>query len=480
MVRQGPSGVPELLFVRRPDSMRFLGGFHAFIGGALDPGDSSDESISAANLAPDAAAERLGDAAGGLSAIGFFLCAVRELFEEVGVLLTSDETEVDTREFEEARRQLLQDRVSIGEVATRLGVTLGTDKLKFHSRWVAPRALPIRFDVRVFLTLDSGNLDPDPREVDRVQWMSAPTALALAEAGEILMAPPTVATVSALMPYQTVDELLKGERVITAPKIEVHSPIVRRIVAPNASIMTGPGTNSWIVGTKEVIVIDPGSMEPEHVESLANAGEVRTVLLTHHHPDHISGALELAEMTGAELASSSVFFSRSAMAGRGLEEGDLITVPGATLEVIETPGHASGHISLFLREEQALFTGDLILGEGTPVISPPDGDLIQYMESLEKVIALDPARLYPGHFDPRDDAREWMAWYKAHRLERESEILIALEKRTTIPEIVAVVYEGYPEALHPMAERTVLAHLLKLVKEGRAEQEGENFKIPQR
>jgi glyoxylase-like metal-dependent hydrolase (beta-lactamase superfamily II)/8-oxo-dGTP pyrophosphatase MutT (NUDIX family) len=479
MVRQGPRGVPELLFVRRPDSMRFLGGFHAFIGGALDEGDSSQESISAADLAPDKATEILGDAAGGLPAIGFFICAVRELFEEVGVLLTSDGSQFDASEFEEARRELLQDRVSIGEVASRLGVTLGTDKLRFHSRWVAPKALPIRFDVRVFLTLDSGNLDPDPREVDRVQWMSAPMALALAEAGEILMAPPTVATVSALMPYQSVDELLKGERAITAPKIEVHSPLVRRIVAPNASIMTGPGTNSWIVGTKDVIVIDPGSMEPEHVEGLANSGDVRTVLLTHHHPDHISGALELAEMTGAELASSSMFFSRSAMSGRGLEEGDLITVPGATLEVFDTPGHAFGHISLLLREEQALFTGDLILGEGTPVISPPDGDLIQYMESLDKMIDLEPARLYPGHFDPRDDAREWMAWYKAHRLERESEILRVLEKRSSIPEIVEIVYAGYPEALHPIAERTVLAHLLKLVNESRAVQEGDDFKIPQ-
>ncbi len=479
LARARTSGDPELLFVRRPEAMRFLGGFHAFPGGALDPGDLAAEAFAASALSPGDAESIMGEAAGDQPALGFFICALRELFEEVGILLVSGDIGASRSSIDSARRDLLEDRATIGEVAKVLDVTLATDSLRFLARWVAPEVLPIRFDVRVFVAAAVGEPDPDPGEVDRIDWLSASEALALTEAGGVVMAPPTVSTVYSLTGFSSVEEMVQGTRREHFPTVERHSPLVRRIVAPNPSIMTGPGTNTWIVGDGEVIVIDPGSMEPDHLDVIASCGKVTMVVITHHHVDHVSGVLELAQMTGVPIAASPSFFQRTAMEGKSLVEGDVIGVPAAQVRVLETPGHASGHLSFWLESERALFSGDLVLGEGTTVISPPDGDLVQYMKSLEKVLALDPARIYPGHFGPRVDAVEWITFYRDHRIQREDQILASLgESELSAAGIVERVYSGYPTELHPIAERTVLAHLAKLAGEGRVVETGGTYRIP--
>lgn len=462
--------------MRRPETMRFLGGFHAFPGGALDPSDHSNEAEAVSVLSREAAAAQLGGDAGEYPAFGFFVCALRELFEEIGILLATgsgEAREIDPAELGRARRRLLRGEDTLPRIASSLGIRLATHRLRYLSRWIAPEALPVRFDLRVFAAEAAGEPDPDPREVEAVEWHTPGGILARAEAGTVWLAPPTVATINLVASFPTVEALLSGaaER-RDAGAIERHSPLVGRIVAPNASLMTGPGTNTYLVGTDEIVVVDPGSMEPGHLRTIASAGRVAAVVITHSHSDHLSGALDLAEATGAVLAASHRFWDRAALrsSGRHLAEGDTVEVSGAVLTVLETPGHASDHISLWLPSERALFSGDLILGEGTSVISPPDGDLVAYLESLRKVAALHPERLYPGHFAPREDAGEWIAWYLAHRLEREEQILDALAAGTrSIPEIVAEAYRGYPSELHPIAERSVLAHLIKLEGEGRVE-----------
>lgn len=472
LVRPSEAG-PELLFVLRPGSMRIFAGFHAFPGGALEPGDYSDLAAEISALTPEEAEQQMPTDAADLPAFGFFVCALREVFEEVGILYADDgekPADLPASELRRARARLLEDESPFPEIVKSLGLRLATHRLRFHSRWTAPEALPVRFDARFFVAPARGEPDPYPAEVAAVDWKTPSQILALAEAGAVMLAPPTAATIGSLVRYPSSEALLDGgrsETQMSAP-IERHSRLVRRLVAPNASLMTGPGTNTYIVGEGRVIVIDPGSMEPSHIDALVSAGKIATIVVTHGHADHFSGALELAQKTGAELAASPKFMrTGSAQAyRRRLSEGEFVEAGGARLLVMETPGHASDHICLWLEQEKALFSGDLVLGEGTTVISPPDGDLVEYLASLEKVAALEVERLYPGHFTPRDDAREWISWYVAHRKEREGQILAALGRgATTIPEIVELVYSTYPTALHPIAERSVLAHLLKLQSE---------------
>lgn len=477
LVRDGNSG-PELLFVKRPESMRFLGGFHAFPGGALDPDDFGPRARELSSLSAESAAEAMGDDAGEYPALGFYVCALRELFEEVGILLTDDTTNGDLRS---ARAELLNGGTPFSEIVERLGVTLGTHLLRYHTRWTAPEALPIRFDVRVFIAAARGEPDPDPREVAAIDWMSPTNALARSEIGTMLMAPPTVATISSVAGFGSAKEMVSGHRAETHQREpEVLSQAVRRLVAPNASVMTGPGSNTYLVGRDRTIVIDPASMDRQHLHAIADAGKVFAIVVTHHHPDHASGSLDLAEMTGAKVMGSRKLIERFLMdeSWVPLDDGSVIEADDVSLEIIETPGHASDHICLWLASERALFSGDLILGEGTTVISPPDGNLSDYLQSLERVAALYPDRIYPGHFGHRDDASSWIDWYLNHRREREQQILAVLEGgAVSVPEIVEVVYRDYPANLHPVAERSVLAHLEKLIDENRVIEAGSKFRL---
>jgi glyoxylase-like metal-dependent hydrolase (beta-lactamase superfamily II)/8-oxo-dGTP pyrophosphatase MutT (NUDIX family) len=469
------------MFVRRPQTMRAFGGFHAFPGGVVDPDDYTDAAFDRSILSSEKSAAMLGDAAGELPALGFAVCALRELFEETGILYghrDGRDVVLWGEEVAEARKMLLSGVTMFPELLEELGLHLATHRLAFLARWIAPEALPIRFDVRVFLIEAEGEPLPEPSEVERIDWLTPSRALALAEGGEVQLAPPTVATVGVLSKYNTVGAMLKVDGTQASSNyMERHSPTVRRIVAPNSTVMTGPGTNTYLVGDGEVIVIDPGTIEGLHLYSITSAATVRQIIVTHGHPDHISGALELAQSAGADLAASPKLLERLPGA-RVIGQGDSIEAGGVRLDVIETPGHASDHICLWFEAEKALFSGDLILGEGTTVISPPDGNLSDYLASLQKVAALGAQRIYPGHFPPRDDAQAWIDYYVAHRREREEQILAALaDGKKTPAEIVAVVYESYPPALHPIAERSVTAHLEKLIQEGRVEEAREGFQL---
>jgi glyoxylase-like metal-dependent hydrolase (beta-lactamase superfamily II) len=252
------------------------------------------------------------------------------------------------------------------------------------------------------------------------------------------------------------------------PAVTTCSPRVRRVRAPNASPMTGSGTNTYLVGRSVLTVIDPGPDDARHVAAvLAAAGgsAVRWILVTHRHSDHAPAAAALARATGAAvlaLAGSSVPHDRD------LRDGDRVAGPDYTLTVLHTPGHASDHLCALLEEERALFAGDLVAQGSTVVIAPPDGDMAAYLRSLHRVRALDLTRLYPGHGEPVDAPRALLDEYLAHRLMREQQILAALQDGPRrVEELVAAIYTDVPEALRPVAARSVLAHLLKLRAEGR-------------
>lgn len=259
-------------------------------------------------------------------------------------------------------------------------------------------------------------------------------------------------------------------------KIARLTPLVRRITAPNPSVMTGPGTNCFLVGNEQVAVIDPGIDDPEHQERIAaaGAGKIRWILATHAHPDHSPGARYLKELTGAELLGfpeqQKVVRDATFVPDRAVTDGDLLRSEEFTLRCLHTPGHASDHLCFLLEEEKLLFAGDHVMDAVTVVIMPPDGDMKHYLESLRRLLGEDIRAVAPAHGRVNPDPRGLFQYVIDHRLERESKIVAAMRKlgSATIPEIVRVVYTDVPEFLHPMAENSVFAHLLKLGAEGRA------------
>jgi glyoxylase-like metal-dependent hydrolase (beta-lactamase superfamily II) len=264
---------------------------------------------------------------------------------------------------------------------------------------------------------------------------------------------------------------------------DAWSARVVRVLAPNPSPMTLEGTNTFVVaepGAAGVVVIDPGPADDGHAARVLAAcvgRRVELVLLTHGHPDHAEGAAALAAAAGAPLAAVD-----PALAGSGapdLAAGVTVEAGGVRLACVPTPGHSGDHVAFVLAAERAAFSGDHVLGRGSTVVAWPDGDMRAYLASLEALRGHRPAlaRLYPGHGPLVDDAPAKLAEYVAHRLEREREVLAALAAGDRTPaQVVARVYVAVPAALHPAAERSVRAHLDKLVAEGRVAADGGAFR----
>ena len=261
------------------------------------------------------------------------------------------------------------------------------------------------------------------------------------------------------------------------------SPRIRRVVADNPGPFTFTGTGTYIVGNGTVAVIDPGPDDGAHLEALLAAVEGETVshvLVTHTHRDHAPLARPFADAVGA-LVLAARPPARETHASGGLDEaedqtfrpdvilndGDRIAGPDWTLETLATPGHASNHLAFALIEENALFSGDHVMGWATSVVAPPDGDMGAYMDSLERVTARGFDTLWPTHGAPVTDVAPFLTAYKAHRLEREAQILARLEAGDrTIAEMVPGLYAAVDQRLWPAASLSVLAHLIDLVRRG--------------
>jgi glyoxylase-like metal-dependent hydrolase (beta-lactamase superfamily II) len=246
------------------------------------------------------------------------------------------------------------------------------------------------------------------------------------------------------------------------------------VVAGNPSPYTGPGTNTWILeGDPVAVVIDPGPDDDAHlaaIEQKLGGAAVGLILVTHSHADHLPLAARLGERHQAHV-----------LRHPELGDGDLVQVGKVRLQALFTPGHASDHFCFFQPEDRAIFSGDLVLGRGSTMITHPDGDMAAYFRSLERLIALQPAILFPGHWDPVEDPMAKLEEYRAHRLERERQILEALELGPAgAAELTGRVYaaEVSGEELLRAAEMTLRAHLDKLVAEGRVVEKGERYSLP--
>jgi glyoxylase-like metal-dependent hydrolase (beta-lactamase superfamily II) len=241
-------------------------------------------------------------------------------------------------------------------------------------------------------------------------------------------------------------------------------PVVR-ILAPNPGPFTLEGTNTWVVGRDPAIVIDPGPDDAGHLLAVIDAAEpVEAILLTHQHPDHAPGAERLAET-----ARAPVYAFRPQGEERRLRDGDALEAGTVGVRALHTPGHTPDHVTFVVEEEGMLFTGDAVLGRGTSIVDPPEGDMAAYMRSLRRMVELQPRTIYPGHGPVVFDAGGRLEYYLSHRAQREEQVVAALEGgRATPEEMVPEIYgEEVSPSMFPAAARSVLAHLLKLEREER-------------
>lgn len=251
---------------------------------------------------------------------------------------------------------------------------------------------------------------------------------------------------------------------------------VRRIVAPNPGVMTGPGTNTYLLGTEAVAVVDPGPNIDSHIEAILDAAgdRIRWIVCTHTHPDHSPAWRAIAEATGAQTIGGPVisdkFQDKTYQPQRVLSHDDVLQTNEFTLRAVYTPGHVGNHFCFFVEEDGMMIAGDHIMNGSTVVIIPPSGDMKLYIESLQRLLDYPLTTIAPGHGEVMEQPKEVVQWLVNHRLQRESKVLSGLQQtgRTTLDALVKLVYDDVDTSLHKMAKLSLHAHLIKLVQEKRA------------
>ena len=261
---------------------------------------------------------------------------------------------------------------------------------------------------------------------------------------------------------------------VQAGEVQELAPGVRRLTAPNPGMMTGPGTNTYLIGTESVAVIDPGPVIDSHLQMIVDHADVRWIIATHTHPDHSPGTVRLVEMTGATVigmpAPEGPHQDSTFRPDHIPMDGESLVGPDFELQLLHTPGHASNHLCILHTGTQWLMTGDHVMAGSTVVIDPPDGDMRDYLASLRRLRELPLNGILPGHGPLLPQPIEVIDWIVSHRLEREGQVVAAVEQNPgfTSHQLVPIVYLDVGEHLFDLAERSLLAHLIKLERDGEA------------
>jgi recombination protein RecT len=519
LLRDGAQGV-EVLMTRRSMTASFAPGAYVFPGGGVD--------------AADAHAHRLAARRPGQSDLHLTqaIAAIRESFEELGVLLARH---ADGSPASSADIGALDRQSPFAPQCEARGLTLAADDVFVLAHWVTDRDLPRRFDVPFLVARMPESQTPVADEAEQFEpvWVRPADALARHEAGTFFMIFPTIRTLERLQAFATVDAVLQacagevplwtscpragllagqearymehempfGELHLVCPDGQMlhhldwqtDQPVpllknVQRLTAPNPGVMTGPGTNSYLVGDASTgyIAIDPGPNDPAHLQRLwaaavdaqGQGGDIRLIVCTHSHPDHSPGAKPLQALCANKppiLGLPSAPTARAASQftpDRALNDGELLAVDGPshrhTLEVLFTPGHAANHLCLVLQEDGLLFSGDHVLNGSTTVIDPPDGDMTAYLDSLDRLSAACAQygieHILPAHGYVLGFAPQTIAHLKAHRLKREAKVLAAMRSKPggNIEQWVSLAYDDVPARMWPMAQRSLLAHVQRI------------------
>ncbi|MBK6472245.1 MAG: MBL fold metallo-hydrolase [Betaproteobacteria bacterium] len=531
LLRDGAAGLEVLMMVRPEREGDQRGGAAVFPGGVLD---ARDRAAHGACLGDDDAtfSRRLGLAAGGLD---YLVAAVRETFEEVGLLLAqqADGSPLDFVALQPWRARLQAGSAGIAECCAATGVRLDLHGLVYCSHWLTPPGMGKRFDTRFFAAHAPGDqhAEADRSEAVELMWITPAQALepalglkllpvtrvilkelgAHADAASALEAMRRRAEVPLIMPRRAItasgpgvvmphelpyaevgrlDPEGRGDAhaTLVAGRVVRLSDRVLRITAPNPGPMTGPGTNSYLVGGGDGrwTLIDPGPVSEPHGQALLAAlaeagGRLERILVTHTHRDHSPGAVALALATGApvwgRVADHSEWQDEHFRPDHLPVHGERIDAgPGATLRVLHTPGHASNHLCYLLEEERLLFTGDHVMQGSTVVINPPDGDMAVYLRSLQALLDEPLDWLAPGHGFLVSQPQHALRGLIAHRLKREAKVLASLREHGpgAVEALVEAVYDDVPAKLHGVAQRSLQAHLMKLRADGVAVCDGDD------
>jgi glyoxylase-like metal-dependent hydrolase (beta-lactamase superfamily II)/8-oxo-dGTP pyrophosphatase MutT (NUDIX family) len=475
---RGHGAALETFWVRRSDAVAIQPGFMSFLGGKVDRADAELELPGITDTLERAARA----------------CAIREALEEAGVLVASAGT-ADAAAREDARARLLGGTTTLPQLAKDHGWRFDPAQLVFAGRWQTPPFAPVRFDTFYFLARVPEGQSPHvvPGELAAGEWVRPAEALERWRRGEVTFVAPILWTLRALAEGE--DGL--AERLADAPRramtparlVEMQYGVVLHAM-PTKPLPPARHTNAYLVGESEMALIDPGAGEPEALEELykvANAlaalgRQVKLIVITHHHPDHLGGAVACRDRFRVPIAGH-VALSPNLKPDLVVGDGDTLPLKAGVgawdLTVMATPGHTRDSISLWHERNRSLFCGDLIPGgPGTVVIDPPDGDMTGYLASLERVASLEPRTLFPAHGSPQGAAARRARGLIAHRLERESRVLAALsEEPKEAAELVPFAYADVPQEMWQWAERSLFAHLLRLESLGRARREDGRWRL---
>jgi len=535
-----------LVILRRRDSLQtlllrrsahggdLLAGSYVFPGGTLTMADRAAHRH-CTGLDDAAASCQLALPAGGLD---YRIAALRECFEEAGLIFATAAdgaplTATRLGQLAALRPALNRGELDFAAICAQLDLKLTPAVLHYFSHWLTPPGVPKRYDTRFFVALepDAQTASADNAETEELLWLAPGEALE--RRAELRLTQPTTSTLQWLTVHRTPQDVLRavgamsGIRCIMprlgtgpaglVPVLPEHpawaeigrldpqgygrcrydlvpgravelAPHLWRVTAPNGNLMTGPGTNSYLIGggtENEWALLDPGPADETHVRALLAAlpGRLRWIFVTHTHPDHSPAALALRAATGARVhgmpPAHAEWQDATFRPDVALHGGETFHLPGGcTLRVMHTPGHASNHLCYHLPEERLLFTGDHVMQHATVVINPPDGDMTAYLASLRELETLDVDWLAPGHGFLMAEPRAAIRAISAHRLRREATVLAALRSEPAgVDELLAAVYADVRPELLGVARRSLLAHLIKLRAEGRALEERGGWRV---
>lgn len=497
--RRAAGGELEVFWVRRAPELKFMGGWYAFPGGTV--GRRDDEiAMRGRPAGADAApvdggmpAEFLGAAAPlpTILAPGVAAAALRELFEETGLLVATG-GEPDRERLEAIRRATVESRRSATGELVAAGIELDASPLVYAGRWLTPPLGPIRFDNRFFLLEWSSDRERQPGilsgELAAGEWIRPADAVEAWHAGRVLAAPPILHVLRVLAedgPDAGLPRLRDaGEANLASFRRIEFAPGAMSFPLATPTLPPAISTNAYLLGFGECVLVDPGSPEAAEQRLLLEALEhlavsegrrVTQIWLTHHHPDHVGGVDAVARALDVPVLAhprTAERLTRLATPVRGeLDEGVERRLEGPeamTLRVLHTPGHARGHLGFLDAERGSLVAGDLVSAVSTIVVDPPEGDMDDYLASLERLRAMPLTVLLPAHGPAVPEPPRYLAELIEHRLWREERILDAWRQGRVDPQaMLPTVYDDVPELAWPLAARQIEAHLERLRRAGR-------------